>query len=69
LPDLRGSTAIDEPRKHPAGVALGVIADRVRCAGGGHPAESHRKIHVMLQHTVPQGAILTHDPATSSVLP
>jgi hypothetical protein len=24
---------------------------------------------VMLQHTVPQGAILTHGPATSSVLP
>jgi hypothetical protein len=68
LPDLHGSTAIDEPRKHPVGVALGVIADRVRCAGGGHPAESPQ-IHVMLQHSVPQGAILTHGPATSSVLP
>jgi len=26
-----------------AGVAPGVIADHVRCAGGGYPAESHRK--------------------------
>jgi len=33
------------------------------------PGRITPQIHVMLQHSVPQGAILTHGPATSSFLP